>query len=141
LEYGDVTEDISSVHIHVGVVVSARRFRFPLGAGGRSADMTSIPERQHSIPAALIAAVTDRLDVVGRIALNADAWDTRPQRITTVGQQVVGLGCPNLGAGLSATGTPVRPRSVPPPVGRSRRAEREQASRWETDGGRVRELT
>lgn len=40
---------------------------------------------------ALIAAVTDRLGVVGRIALNADGWDTRPQRITTVGQQVVGL--------------------------------------------------
>jgi hypothetical protein len=34
--------------------------------------------------AALIAAVTDRLGMVDRIALNADAWDTRPQRITTV---------------------------------------------------------
>jgi Family of unknown function (DUF5994) len=40
---------------------------------------------------ALIAAVTDRLGMVDRIALSADAWDTRPQRITTVGQQVVGL--------------------------------------------------
>lgn len=40
---------------------------------------------------ALIAAVTDRLGVVGRIALNADAWDTRPQRITTAGRQVVRL--------------------------------------------------
>lgn len=41
---------------------------------------------------ALIAAVTDRLGMVDRIALNADAWETRPQRITTVGQQVVRLG-------------------------------------------------
>jgi hypothetical protein len=40
---------------------------------------------------ALIAAVTDRLGMVDRIALNADAWDTRPQRITTGGQQVVRL--------------------------------------------------
>ncbi len=40
---------------------------------------------------ALIAAVTDRLGMVDRIALSADSWDTRPQRITTVGQQVVGL--------------------------------------------------
>jgi hypothetical protein len=40
---------------------------------------------------ALIAAVTDRLGVVGRIALNADAWDTRPQQIPIVGQQVVRL--------------------------------------------------
>lgn len=39
----------------------------------------------------LIAAVTDRLGVVDRIALNADAWDTRPQQITTVGKQVVRL--------------------------------------------------
>jgi hypothetical protein len=35
---------------------------------------------------ALIAAVADRLGMVDRIALNADAWDTRPQRITTVDQ-------------------------------------------------------
>lgn len=40
---------------------------------------------------ALIAAVTDRLGLVDRITLSADAWDTRPQHITTVGQQVVGL--------------------------------------------------
>jgi hypothetical protein len=40
---------------------------------------------------ALIAAVTDRLGKVDRIALNADAWDTRPQRITTSGQPVVRL--------------------------------------------------
>lgn len=40
---------------------------------------------------ALIAAVTGRLGVVGRITLNADAWDTRPRRITTVGKQVVRL--------------------------------------------------
>jgi hypothetical protein len=40
---------------------------------------------------ALITAVTERWGVVGRIALNADAWDTRPQRITTLGQQVVRL--------------------------------------------------
>jgi hypothetical protein len=136
---------------------------------------------------ALITAVTERWGVVGRIALNADAWDTRPQRITTLGQQVVRLdwfgacdghtirliGCdsshldllvippdtatvlalaclamvagqntsPNLQTGLVPTCTPVTPRLVPPPVGRSRQAEREQVSRGETDGGRVRELT
>jgi Family of unknown function (DUF5994) len=134
----------------------------------------------------LVVAVTDRLGVVSRIALNADAWDTRPQQITTVDQQVVRLdwsgawahairliGCdsshldllvippdtattlaltclaiaaapntsPNPRAGLFPTGTPVTPRSVTPPVGRSRRAKREQISRWETNGGRVRELT
>lgn len=33
---------------------------------------------------ALIAAVTDRLGLVDRITLSADAWDTRPQHITTV---------------------------------------------------------
>jgi Family of unknown function (DUF5994) len=136
---------------------------------------------------ALIVAVTDRLGMVDRIALSADAWDARPQGITTVGQQVVRLDwsgawdahtirvtgggsshldllvippdtatvlalaclaiaagqnrCPNLRADRSATCTPVSLRSVPPPVGWSRRARREQASRWETDGGRVRELT
>jgi hypothetical protein len=125
--------------------------------------------------------------VVGWIALHADAWDTRPQRITTVGQQVVRLdwfgvweahtirliGCdsshldllvipadtvtvlalsclaiavapntfPNPRAGLFPTCTPVTPRLVPLSVLRSRRAKREQASRWETTGGRVRELT
>lgn len=136
---------------------------------------------------ALIAAVTDRLGMVDRIALNASAWDTRPQQITTVGEHVVRLGwsgagdahtirvigcdsshldllvippdtattlaltCLTIGAGQnrspnpraarSATCTPVTLRSVPPPVGWSRRAQREQAGRWETDGGRVRELT
>jgi hypothetical protein len=30
-EYGATTEDISSAHVHVGVVVSARRFRSPFG--------------------------------------------------------------------------------------------------------------
>jgi Family of unknown function (DUF5994) len=40
---------------------------------------------------ALIAAVTDRLGMVDRITLNADAWDTRPQQITTFGQPVVRL--------------------------------------------------
>jgi hypothetical protein len=121
---------------------------------------------------ALIAAVTDRLGMVDRIALNADAWDTRPQRITTVGQQVVRLawsgawdahtirvtGCdsshldllvipPDTAttlaltclaiagaqngsqsprAGRSVTHTPVKLRSVPPPVERS---QREQAGR------------
>lgn len=39
----------------------------------------------------LIAAVTGRLGVVSRIALNAGAWDARPQCIMTVGQQVVRL--------------------------------------------------
>jgi hypothetical protein len=39
----------------------------------------------------LIAAVTDRLGMVDRISLNADAWDTRPQRLTTVDQQMVRL--------------------------------------------------
>ncbi len=135
---------------------------------------------------ALIAAVTDRLGMVDRITLSADAWDTRPQHITTVGQQVVGLdwsgvwdahtirvtgrdfshldllvippdtatalalAClaiaadqnrsPNPPADPCPTGTPVTLRSVPPPVGRPR-APREQAGRWDTDGGRVRELT
>jgi hypothetical protein len=59
---------------------------------------------------ALIAAVTDRLGMVGR-------------------------------AGLFSTCAPVTTRSVPPPVGRLRRAKRKQVSRGETDGGRVRELT
>jgi hypothetical protein len=44
---------------------------------------------------ALIAAVADRLGMVDRIALNADAWDTRPQRITTVDQQMVRLDWPD----------------------------------------------
>lgn len=119
-------------------------------ARGGSADMMSVLERQHSIldtgvesirpdsrrvfppsprahgvlgggwwsrtrdPAvergALIAAVTDRLGMVGR-------------------------------AGLFSTCAPVTTRSVPPPVGRLRRAKRKQVSRGETDGGRVRELT
>jgi hypothetical protein len=48
---------------------------------------------------------------------------------------------PNLQTGLVPTCTLVTLRSVPPPVGRSRQAEREQVSRGETDGGRVRELT
>jgi hypothetical protein len=39
----------------------------------------------------LIAALADRLGMVDRIALNADAWDTRPQRLTTVDQQMVRL--------------------------------------------------
>ncbi|MGB7797077.1 MAG: DUF5994 family protein [Pseudonocardiaceae bacterium] len=135
---------------------------------------------------ALIAAVADRLGMVDRIALNANAWDTRPQRITTVGQEVVRLdwsgawahtirviGCdsshldllvippatartlalaclaiaaghtrsPNLRAGRSATRTPITLRSVPPPEWWSRRAKREQTGRWDTDGGRVREMT
>jgi Family of unknown function (DUF5994) len=135
---------------------------------------------------ALIAAVTDRVGMVDRIMLNADAWDTRPRQITTVGQHVVrldwsgawdahmirvtscdsshldllvippdtvtvlALTClaiaaapsrsPNRRADPFPTGTPVTLRSVPPPVGRPR-AQREQAGRWETDGGRVRELT
>jgi Family of unknown function (DUF5994) len=46
----------------------------------------------------LIAAVTDRLGVVSRIALNADAWDARPQRITTAGQRVVHLDWSDAGA-------------------------------------------
>jgi hypothetical protein len=136
---------------------------------------------------ALIAAVTDRLGMVNRIALNADAWDTRPQQITTVDQQMVRLDWPDasdahtirvtgddsshldllvippdtatnlaltclaiaaghnkpstLRAGRTAPCTPVTLRSVPPPGGRSRQEQREQVSRWETDGGRVRELT
>lgn len=40
---------------------------------------------------ALVAAVADRLGVVSRIALNADAWDTRPQRVKTAGPRVVRL--------------------------------------------------
>jgi hypothetical protein len=117
---------------------------------------------------ALIASVTDRLGMVDRIALNTDAWDTRPQQIMIVGQQVVrldwsgtwdthtirltgrdsshlnllvippdtatalALTClaiaagqnrsPNPPAGPVPTCTPVTRRSVPPPVGRLRRA-------------------
>ena len=136
---------------------------------------------------ALPAAVADRWGMVDRIALTADAWDPRSQRITTVGQQGVRLdwsgawdahtirviGCgsshldllvilpdtattlartclaiaaaqnrsPNPRTARSAARTPVPFRSVPPPVGRSQRAQREQASRWDIDGGRIRELT
>jgi hypothetical protein len=41
----------------------------------------------------------------------------------------------------SASCTPVTLWSVPPPVGQSQREQREQVGRWETDGGRVQELT
>ena len=44
---------------------------------------------------ALIAAVTDRMGMVDRIMLNADAWDTRPRQITTVGQHVVPPAAPS----------------------------------------------
>jgi hypothetical protein len=139
---------------------------------------------------ALIAAVTDRLGMADRIALNADAWDTRPQRITTGGQHVVRLDWsgawdahtirltgrdpshldllvipPDTATVVALTCLAIAavqnmspsPRADPFPIGtrshsgrcrrlggrggRSRRAQREQASRWETDGGRVRELT
>jgi hypothetical protein len=219
-----MTEDISSVGVHVGAVLSARRFRSPLrgrrqecrhevgpGAsaplfghwrGDREPDSRLVfppsPTAQGVVdgswwprsrdPAAelpvLIAAVTDRLGMVDRISLNADAWDTRPQRITTSGQQVVQLdwsgawdvhtirviGCdlshldllvippdtatvlartclaiaagqnrsPNPRDARSPTCPPVSLRSAPPPAGWS---QRKQVSRWETDGGRLRELT
>ena len=110
---------------------------------------------------ALIAAVTDRLGMVDRIALNASAWDahtirvigcdsshldllvTPPDTATTLALTYLAIEAgqnrsPNPRAARSATCTPVTLRSVPPPVGWSRRA---QAGRWETDGGRVRELT
>jgi hypothetical protein len=133
--------------------------------------------------AALIAAVTDRLGMADRIALNADAWDTRPQRVTTGGKHVVRLDWsgawdahtirltgrdpshldllvipPDTATVLDLTCLAIAAVQNMPPeptggslsdrhpgrcrrLGRSRRAQREQASRWETDGRRVRELT
>jgi hypothetical protein len=123
-----------------------------------------------------VVAVADRLGVVSRIALSADAWDTRLQRVMTIDHRVgwTGaseshtrlLGCdsshldllvisptpprfwptslamaaghdvsPNQRGGVLATYAPIAPRRVP------RRAEPEQVSRWETDGGRIRQLT
>jgi len=38
-----------------------------------------------------VVAVADRLGVVSRIALNADAWDARPQRVMIIGHRVVRL--------------------------------------------------
>jgi hypothetical protein len=38
-----------------------------------------------------VVAVADRLGVVSRIALSADAWDARPQRVMTIGHRVVRL--------------------------------------------------
>ena len=50
---------------------------------------------------ALIAAVTDRMGMVDRIMLNADAWDTRPRQITTVGQHVVPPAAPSPSPGCA----------------------------------------
>jgi hypothetical protein len=38
-----------------------------------------------------VVAVAQGLGVVSRTALNADAWDTRPQRVMTIGHPAVRL--------------------------------------------------
>jgi hypothetical protein len=109
----------------------------------------------------LIAAVTDRLDPVCRITLNAAAWDGRPQIIMTVEGREVRLDWfgaqdahtisligsrsrldlmmipPDTAMILAlvclsiAAGAPTSDRPVP------RQAEPAQVDRWETDGGSV----
>jgi hypothetical protein len=125
-----------------------------------------------------VVAVADRLGVVSRIALSADAWDTRLQRVMTIDHRVVRLDrrlrvahkvarrrllAPGSdrdqpdtatvladfsgdggGPGRVPESTGRGPRDLRPdrsPAGPARRAEPEQLSRWETDGGRIRQLT
>lgn len=113
----------------------------------------------------LIAAVTDRLDPVRRITLNAAAWDGRPQIMTVEGREVqldwfgaqdahtismIGSGHlrldlmmipPDTAMILAlyclaiAAGAPTPHQPVPQP------AEPDQVDRWETDGGRIRKPT
>lgn len=111
----------------------------------------------------LIAAVDERMDPVLRIALNAAAWDGRPQVVTSVEGQDVRLdwfGTPDahmislIGAGRSrldlmmippdtattlalfclATATGART-----PHRSFSQPEPDQFDRWETDGGSVQE--
>ena len=59
-----------------GVLVAAR---FSRGSRDPAAELPAV------------VAVADRLGVVSRIALNADAWDARPQRVMIIGHRVVRL--------------------------------------------------